>query len=137
MVLFKKKENTKKIDFTLRNFLAYLLYQKEEYVNKLSKEYSIDERSTFIYNCAINTAIEYITTHNTYMFPKLASMDMQKLFNENFMLRIFEKEDYDTDKISNSTKKILKEFESLKEPLTGSEKNEIITKVNEILASAA
>ncbi len=137
MINFIKKNNEKTIDIVLRNFLAYLLYQKDECVDKLSNEYSINERSTFIYNCAINTAIEYISNYKRCIFSKLASMEIEKLFRENFMLRIFEPENYDAYEISNSTKKILKEFEALKEPLTGKEKNFVMEKVNNILTSAA
>ena len=137
MIKFKKKNDIKRIDITLRNFLAYLLYKKDEYVNKLSKEYSINERSEFLYNCARNTFIEYIYTHKRSTFPRLASMEIEKLFKENFLLRQFHNEEYDTSNISESTKKILKEFECIKKPLTGKEKNIVIEKVDNILASAA
>ena len=44
------KNNSKKIDITLRNFLGYLLCTKDDFANELSKEYSIEERNIFIYN---------------------------------------------------------------------------------------
>lgn len=136
MFFNKNKSDAKKIDITLRNFLSFLLYQKEEFLNKLSKEYSIEERSSFLYNCAINTIFEYMQTHNTYLLPKLASLDIQKLFKTNFILRIFQEESYDETQIENSTKEIIKEFKCLKENLNDNQKNELLDKVNEIVTSA-
>lgn len=136
MFFNKNKSDAKKIDITLRNFLSFLLYQKEEFLNKISKEYSIEERSSFLYNCAINTIFEYMQTHNTYLLPKLASLDMQKLFKTNFILRIFQEESYDETQIENSTKEIIQEFKCLKENLNDNQKNELLDKVNEIVTSA-
>ena len=130
------KNNSKKIDITLRNFLGYLLCTKDDFANELSKEYSIEERNIFIYNCAINTIFEYMQTHNTYLLPKLASLDIQKLFKTNFILRIFQEESYDETQIENSTKEIIKEFKCLKENLNDNQKNELLDKVNEIVTSA-
>ena len=136
-MFFKENEsNKKRMNITLRNFLSFLLYKKEELLNEISKEYSIEERSTFIYNCAINTIVEYMQTHKLYTIPKIASLEIQKLFKENFELRIFEKNEDDFDNISASTKEIIKEFKCIKENLDENEKNESIDKVNEIVTSA-
>ena len=75
-------------------------------------------------------------THNTYLLPKLASLDMQKLFKTNFILRIFQEESYDETQIENSTKEIIQEFKCLKENLNDNQKNELLDKVNEIVTSA-
>ena len=136
MFFNKNKSDAKKIDITLRNFLSFLLYQKEEFLNKLSKEYSIEERSSFLYNCAINTIFEYMQTHNTYLLPRLSSLNMQKLFKENFLLRMFQEESYDENQISSSTKEIIQEFKHIKKNLNSKEKNELLDKVNEIVTSA-
>ena len=130
------KNNSKKIDITLRNFLGYLLCTKDDFANELSKEYSIEERNIFIYNCAINTIFEYMQTHNTYLLPRLSSLNMQKLFKENFLLRMFQEESYDENQISSSTKEIIQEFNHIKKNLNSKEKNELLDKVNEIVASA-
>ena len=86
-MFFKENESNKKtMNITLRNFLSFLLYKKEELLNEISKEYSIEERSTFIYNCAINTIVEYMQTHKLYTIPKIASLEKQKLFKENYKI---------------------------------------------------
>ena len=48
MFLFKKKIKKNALNDTLRNFLSYMLYNRDEYVKELSQEYSEKERYEFI-----------------------------------------------------------------------------------------
>ncbi|MGN1012858.1 MAG: hypothetical protein ACI4ON_03400 [Clostridia bacterium] len=134
MFLFKKKIKKNALNDTLRNFLSYMLYNRDEYVKELSQEYSEKERYEFIYNCVLNTIDEYIHTHKSYNSLFVSSGKIIRLFKENFMLRQFERNSLSVD-IPDSTKEIIKEFSYLKETLNNIDKNYIIANVNEIIAS--
>lgn len=134
MFLFKKKIKKNALNDTLRNFLSYMLYNRDEYVKELSQEYSEKERYEFIYNCVLNTIDEYIHTHKNYNSLFVSSGKIIRLFKENFMLRQFERNSLSVD-IPDSTKEIIKEFSYLKETLNNIDKNYIIANVNEIIAS--
>ena len=47
---------------------------------------------------------------------------------------MFQEESYDENQISSSTKEIIQEFKHIKKNLNSKEKNELLDKVNEIVA---
>lgn len=136
MFFLKSKVKPKKnsLDNTLNNFLSFLLCNYQKYSNELSSQYSKAERYTFIYNCAINTIDEYITTKKYQKEIYLTTKKITTLFKENFDLKHFEPNGI-SEKVSPTTSKIINEFKYLKEELNNTDKNYIMKNVKDILAS--
>lgn len=132
MFLLKKKGSS--LNSTLRNFLSYMLDNREKYAQELSYEYSERERYEFIYNCTLNTIDEYIHNHKDSNPLFITSRSLISLFKENFMLRQFERNNISVE-ISQKTRQIIKEFSYLKEDLNNLDKNYIMANVNQIITS--
>lgn len=102
---------------TLRNFLIYLLSQKNMYKIELDKSYSSKEKNEFIYNCAINTINEFHYFEAYYKEPDVMTQNLIEKFETNFSIRDFEASDIDPT-ISKDAKKMIVMFRDLKKDLT-------------------
>lgn len=130
----KTKQKNSNLDNTLNNFLSFLLCNYQKYSDELASQYSKSERYTFIYNCAINTIDEYITTKRHQKKLHLTTKNITTLFKENFNLKHFEPNGLSV-KVSPKTSKIINEFKYIKEELNNTDKNYIMKNVKDILAS--
>lgn len=119
----KRIENT--LDATIRNFLSYMLKNKEEFSNQLCCDYSEDERNEFIYNCALNTIDEYILNKEYTILLSISTLSIIRLFKENFMLRMFERNKLCIN-VGKTTMEIIEEFSCLKDNLSDVQKNNIM-----------
>lgn len=123
----RDKMRKNKIDILLKKFLSFLLEHKEKFYNELAEKYSDDELiNEIIYSCALNTIDEYITQSE-----RITIFD---LFEENFRIRNFEFNGL-TVELTESTLKIINQFECLKSALNDNQKNHIMQEVNNIIAS--
>lgn len=123
----RDKMRKNKIDIVLKKFLSFLLEHKEKFYNELAKKYYDDELiNEIIYSCALNTIDEYITQSE-----RITIFD---LFEENFRIRNFEFNGL-TVELTESTLKIINQFECLKSALSDNQKNHIMQEVNNIIAS--
>lgn len=130
----RKLKKVRNLNITLRNFLSYMLDNVDNFSNELSKEYSESERRDFVYNCTVNTISEFLNNGKTYIIPKIATVRIQQLFQENFKLRQF----YTPEQIlcvSKLTKNIIMMFESLRLPLDNKDKNDVMAQTNKLIAS--
>lgn len=130
----RKLKKVRNLNITLRNFLSYMLDNVDNFSNELSKEYSESERRDFVYNCTVNTISEFLNNRKTYIIPKIATVRIQQLFQENFKLRQF----YTPEQIlcvSKLTKNIIMMFESLRLPLDNKDKNDVMAQTNKLIAS--
>jgi hypothetical protein len=134
MAFIKSKKQVNTLDATLRNFLSYMLSTRGKYLEELSHDYSEKERYEFIYNCVLNTIDEYIFKHRYSISSNISTKSLIRLFDENFMLRQFERNDISKD-VSIKTQEIIRLFSFLKEPLNDEDKNNIMAEVNEIMTS--
>lgn len=130
----RKLKKVRNLNITLRNFLSYMLDNVDNFSNELSKEYSESERRDFVYNCTVNTISEFLNNGKIYIIPKIATVRIQQLFQENFKLRQF----YTPEQIlcvSKLTKNIIMMFESLRLPLDNKDKNDVMAQTNKLIAS--
>ena len=132
---FFKKKKVKNLDISIRNFLSYMLDNVDELTDELSSEYTIAERREFVYNCAINTILEFIQLGKTHIIPIVSSSRMMRLFKENYLLQQFYTPEI-SPYMNGITPQIIKKFEALKLPLASQDKNDVMTSVNKLITSA-
>ena len=128
---YKKVNN---FTVSLRNFLLYLLAEKNLLQLDLNSDYSKKEKNEFIYNCAINTINEFYYSEKYYKSPEIMSKRLMDMFDTNFKLRDFSKSDVDSS-ISPEAKQMITLFKELKKDLTSDEKKDLKIKARKIIAS--
>lgn len=132
---FFKKKKIKNLDVSLRNFLSYLLDNMDNLTNELSNDYTIAERREFVYNCAVNTILEFIQRERTHIIPVISSSRMMHLFKINYMLQQFHTPEI-APTMNGITPDIVKLFEAIKLPLSNKDKNDVMSNVNNLITSA-
>lgn len=131
---FIQKKKVKNLDASLRNFLSYMLYHVDDLTDELSPEYTIAERREFVYNCAVNTILEFIQLGRTHIIPVVSSSRLMKLFKENYLLQQFYTPEINPS-MNGITPQIINLFEALKLPLCGQDKNDVMSNANKLITS--
>ncbi len=135
--IFNRK-NVPNYNVTLRNFLNWLLYNKENKKNFKAQiknnDYSSKEKNMFLYNCAIITINDFFTFEQYYKKPKEATIAISKLYEQNFKLLQFDNVEV-ADEVPNNSKKIIEQFGNLKRDLTSKEKNYVMKETHKLLTS--
>ncbi|MBO5477720.1 MAG: hypothetical protein J6A15_08225 [Clostridia bacterium] len=130
----KKKAKISKLDVTLKNYLSYMLDNVDKFSNELSHEYSPYERREFVYNCTINTVLEFIQKGRSFIIPQISTVQIIQDFKNNYMLRIFYEPEIKPN-MSGVTQEIVKKFEALKLNLSATDKNDVMSSVNKLITS--
>lgn len=127
LTIEKRLKNT--LNYTINNFLSFLLKSRDEFSKMLCENYTKKEKYEFIYNCALNTIDEYISEDKCTLSLDLSTLSIINLFKENFRLEMFEKIKANNKYVPKSTKNLICEFSCIKENLSNVEKNNIMRKL--------
>lgn len=130
----RKKQKISNLDATLRNFLSYMLDNVDRLSVELPGEYSLVEKREFIYNCSVNTILEFIQLGRTHIIPVVSSHRLMKLFKENWLLQQFHPPTINPER-SRLTTEIINMFAALKLPLSDQDKNDVMSDVNKLITS--
>lgn len=130
----KKKMKISNLNNTLRSFLYNMLYDIDTLTENLVDTHSLRERRNFIYNCALNSINEFIEHEAIYLESKTSGEILQKIFEQNMFFKSFSTPKF-TVKLSNKTQKLIEHFDYLKQDLDNFKRNEIMSSVDNLLAS--